>query len=216
MTARRIETMADITEGVDALAALDPGLAAIIEPAGLIPLRRRGPGIEGLASVVVGQMVSRASAEAIWRRLVAEVDTVTPQTLLTLTDESARTVGLSRAKRDTLRAIAKAAVTGIIDLEAVCDLPSDEATAHLTALKGVGPWTAEVYLLFCAGHCDVFPAGDIALQTAAARALSLDRRPDARAMRILSDRWKPWRSVAARVLWAYYAGLQKRPTSPIM
>ena len=101
-------------------------------------------------------------------------------------------------------------LTGSLDPLALCRLPAEESIAAMTAIKGIGPWTAEVYLLFCAGHGDIFPAGDVALQSAAGHALGHDERPNQKALRRLVEAWQPWRGVAARLLWAYYATAMRR------
>lgn len=122
--------------------------------------------------------------------------------------------GLSRAKARTLAALAEAVVTGGIDLDAVARAPLDEAMAEMTRLPGIGPWTAEVYLMFCGGHPDVFPAGDVALRASVGWAFGLDARPDISAVREMSARWSPWRSIAARLFWAFYAVRLGRDATP--
>jgi len=126
-----------------------------------------------------------------------------------------REFGLSRAKAETLTRIAEAAASGALDLSALSQLPPAEALSALTALKGVGPWTAEVYLMFCGGHADVFPAGDVALQNAVAAAFGLSERPGAKTLALLAENWSPWRSVAARLFWAYYAVKLGRGLLPV-
>lgn len=213
-SAPRIESPADIETGLSALRGIDPRLAGIIDRAGTVPLRRQPAGYRGLASIIVSQMVSRASASAIWARLEASLGAVEPDRVLAITDDGFRAVGLSRAKVTALRETATACLAGRLDLDRLNDTTPDEAMKALTAVRGVGPWTAEVYLLFCVGHRDLFPAGDVALQAAAQHALGLDRRPDARALRELAEAWQPWRGVAARLLWAYYAACMGREVAP--
>jgi len=211
----RIAGAADVESGLAALFALDPRLALVAERAGPLPLRLEEPGYAGLARIVVGQMVSRASADAIWRRLEAEAGRVTAEAYLGLDGETYRRVGLSRAKHATLTAVALAETAGEIDLTHLCSLPAADAQRRLTAIRGVGPWTAEVYLLFCAGHPDIFPAGDIALQNAVAHALGLKARPAARQLVEIAAGWQPWRGVAARLFWAYYSREMKRSVLPV-
>ncbi|WP_377290554.1 DNA-3-methyladenine glycosylase family protein [Rhizobium sp. SG2393] len=208
---RRIETQGDIAEGLMALAALDPRLVAVIAATGPVPLRRGPPGFAGLAEVIVGQMVSKASAAAIWARLAPAGSLLTPDAMAGMDEAGCRAAGLSQAKARALKGVAQACLSGDLDLHAVCDLPGEAAIAALTALPGVGAWTAEVYLLVHAGHPDIFPAGDVALRAAVGRAFGLDPRPDIAATRALSEGWVPWRSVAARLFWAYYAR-HVRPT----
>lgn len=205
----------DVAHGIERLCAADSRLLAVAQKAGNVPLRLAAPGYAGLARIVVGQMVSRASADAIWSRLEAETGTVTAPAMLDLDDVACRRIGLSRAKEAALRAAAEAETDGGLDLLSVCALPAGAAIERLTAIRGIGNWTAEVYLLFCAGHPDVFPSGDVALQNAVAHALELDRRPSARALAAIAGDWAPWRGVAARLFWAYYARELKRNLLPV-
>jgi DNA-3-methyladenine glycosylase II len=205
----------DVRQGLEALLRLDPRLAPIVAEAGPIPLRLREPGFAGLAHIIVSQMVSRASADAIWRRMLPEDGSLTAEGYALLHTEAWREFGLSRAKAETLSRIADAVASGRLDLSGLCLKPPGEALGELTALKGVGPWTAEVYLMFCGGHADVFPAGDVALQNAVGAAFGLAARPQAKALAELSEVWSPWRSVAARLFWAYYATKMRRDMVPI-
>ncbi|TAU85496.1 DNA-3-methyladenine glycosylase family protein [Rhizobium leguminosarum] len=205
----------DVRHGLEALLRLDPRLAPIVAEAGPIPLRLREPGFAGLAHIIVSQMVSRASAEAIWRRMLPVDGSLTAEGYALLHTEAWREFGLSRAKAETLSRIAEAVASGRLDLSGLCLKPPGEALGELTALKGVGPWTAEVYLMFCGGHADVFPAGDVALQNAVGAAFGLAARPQAKALAELSEVWSPWRSVAARLFWAYYATRMRRDIVPI-
>ncbi|MBB4172134.1 DNA-3-methyladenine glycosylase II [Rhizobium sp. BK538] len=205
----------DVREGLENLLRLDPRLAAVAAEAGPLPLRLREPGFEGLAHVIVSQMVSRASAEAIWRRMRPVEGVLTADNYVLLHPDAWREFGLSRAKAETLSSVADAVASGRLDLLALSALPPDEALAELTALRGIGPWTAEVYLMFCGGHADVFPSGDVALQNAVAAAFGLGARPPARELASLARAWSPWRSVAARLFWAYYAIKLGRGMLPI-
>jgi DNA-3-methyladenine glycosylase II len=200
---RPIETEKDVARGLKALLAIDPRLLPIAEVAGPLPLRRQAGGFEGLASIITSQQISNAAAASIWSRFRAAVDPFTAEQFLLTSEETLRTVGLSRAKVHTLTGIAAAAADGF-DLIAVHDLPAEQAVTTMTALKGIGPWTAEIYLLFCVGHPDIFPAGDLALQVGVHRGLKLRARPDVKKLRKLAERWSPWRGVAARLFWAYY------------
>ena len=201
---RRIETPEDIAAGLAELQRLDPRLVPVVALAGDIPLRRRPPGFEGLARIIVSQQVSVASATAIWNRFAAVVEPLDPARLLALADADLKAAGLSAPKLRTLRAVSEAIVNGRIDLEAVAGFDPAEAHAAMTALHGIGPWTADIFLLFCAGHPDIWPGGDLALQSAMADALGLEARPAERPCRAHAELWSPWRSVAARLFWAYY------------
>lgn len=211
---RLIETDADIAAGLDALRLHDPRLAPVIASAGAIPLRRTAPGFAGLAAIIVSQMISKASAAAIQGRMEARLGVVDAEAIARTTDAEFRADGLSRAKILTLRHVAQAVLEERIDLIALCGLDAPAAIGHLCALPGIGPWTAEVYLLFCAGHPDIFPSGDVALQAAVAHALALPGRPAPRALAAIAMEWAPWRSVAARLFWAYYAVAMGRSGAP--
>ncbi|MBN9064602.1 MAG: hypothetical protein BGP06_01345 [Rhizobiales bacterium 65-9] len=176
----------------------------IIPLSGAIPLRRRAGGFEGLANIIVSQQVSVASANAIWARAQSIFAPLSPETILAATDAAMIEAGLSRPKQRTLRAIAEAVSSGALPLDALHEKDVAEIRALLTAVKGIGPWTADIYAMFCLGHADAFAAGDLALQEAARIAFNRRKRPDEKQLLALARRWAPWRSVAARVLWAYY------------
>jgi len=216
MQLHRIVTDADVAAGLVDLALLDARLFSVIDKAGPVPLRRLPPGYRGLAGIVVAQMVSRASADAIWRRLEEIAGEITPHRILDLTDADCRTAGLSRAKAETLRRAAETVDRGLIDLDALCRMDPETAIRLLTAIKGVGRWTAEVYLLFCGGHPDIFPSGDVALQNAVAHGLGLSGRPTPGELDRIAAAWSPWRGVSARLFWAYYARQMRRETVPIL
>lgn len=212
---RLIESDSDIQDGLAALAGVDARLALMIELSGPVPLRRRPPGYGALAEIIVSQMVSKASAAALWRKLEERIGEVKPQTVLAMDEETGKAAGLSRAKAETLKRIAESVSSQSLDLDSICSLPAEIAIKQLTGIKGVGPWTAEVYLLFCAGHPDIFPAGDVALQSAAAHAFELEKRPDIKNLRALVAPFSPWRGVAARLFWAYYATHMNRDATPL-
>ena len=210
-----IRSESDITSAIGRLLAIEPAFRIVAEAAGPVPLRKLPTGYEGLAGIVVSQMVSRASADAIWGRLKVLLGEVTPASVLGHTVEELRGVGLSGAKESTLRILARACADGL-DLDRTATLPADEAIREMTDLKGIGLWTAEVYLLFAAGHPDIFPSGDVALRTAAGEAFGLSERPADKALRLMAADWQPERSIAARLLWAYYAGRHKRDAMPVL
>ncbi|MGX1096957.1 DNA-3-methyladenine glycosylase II [Amorphus sp. MBR-141] len=200
---RPIETDADVAAGLQALVDLDPRLVPVRDLAGDLPLRLRQPGFEGLVRIIVSQQLSVASATAIWARLADGLGEITVEQMSARDDEALRAMGLSRPKVRALRAICEA-VGGGLDLGGIAALPADEAHTMLCTVKGIGPWTADVYLLFCAGHPDIFPAGDIALQNAVADAFGLEARPSIPELHDIAAVWSPWRGVAARLFWAYY------------
>ena len=205
-----INTESDLDAGIAALIARDPRWAAVLERAGKPPLRRRDGGFAGLAQIIVSQQVSVASASAIHGRLVAIGDPFDHTSVLRARKDRLLRVGLSNAKIKTLKAIAKAVGSGAIELHALHDMPADDAHAALMALHGIGPWTADIYLLACIGHADAWPAGDLALQEAARLAFNLPKRPTTKDMGPLAELWRPYRAVAARLLWTYYRAVKKR------
>jgi len=210
---QRIASLDDIAAGLDALCHIDPRLEPVRVFAGEVPLRLSEPGFANLASIIVSQQVSRASADAIFGRLTRLLDPLTPEAILGAGEDVFREAGLSRPKQRGLIAIAEA-VAGGLDLYHLCSLEAGEAIAELTAVPGIGPWTAECYLLFAAGHPDIFPAKDVALQSAVGHALSIEPRPAERKLIALAESWAPWRGVAARLFWSYYRELKGRDAAP--
>jgi DNA-3-methyladenine glycosylase II len=212
-TTRRIASLDDISAALDELCRIDPRLAAIREFAGEVPLRRSAPGFASLASIIVSQQVSTASARAIFGRFEKLVDPLTAEAVLAASDEVFREAGLSRPKQKALRAIAQAVTDGL-DLDHLETLDAQEAIACMVAVPGIGPWTAEVYLLFAVGHTDIFPARDVALQTAVGHALGMEKRPGEKALIGIAESWRPWRGVASRLFWAYYRAIKGRDAVP--
>jgi DNA-3-methyladenine glycosylase II len=192
----------------------DPRLITVRAVAGEVPLRLSQPGFASLASIIVSQQVSRASADAIFGRFVKLVDPLTPENVLAAGEDMFRAAGFSRPKQRGLVAAAKAAAEGL-DLIHLCDLEASDAIERLTAVPGIGPWTAEVYLLFAAGHPDIFPARDVALQSAVGHALGLETRPGEKELSRIAESWSPWRGIASRLFWAYYRETRGRDAAPI-
>ncbi|HZP19594.1 MAG TPA: DNA-3-methyladenine glycosylase [Bauldia sp.] len=211
---RIIENDADIAEGLAYLAGRDRRLKKVIREAGPVPLRRRPAGFTGLARIIVGQQLSIASAEAIWRRFEAAYPETPIEAIAAASDAELKATGLSAAKIRTLRAVAQAAVDGL-DLNALAALPMEDAHGRLTGLKGIGPWTADIYLLFCLGHADIFPAGDLALRHAVADAFGLEGPVPVDELAGIAEKWSPWRGVAARLFWAYYRVRRERAAQPV-
>lgn len=207
---RRIACDDDIAEGLEALARADPRLQRVIAAAGPVPLRRFPAGFASLASIIVSQQVSKAAADAIHGRLLALVDPLTPENLIAAGEDAMRAAGLSRPKQRTMLSVAEALNAGALDLDHACRQDAAEAIAAMTAVRGIGPWTAEIYLLFCAGHPDIFPARDVALQAAVAGALGMQMRPAEKELIRIAEPWSPWRGVAARLFWAYYRDMKGR------
>ena len=199
MTQRIILTDACVAEGVDWLCATDPAMARAYAATGPLPLRRRPDGFAQLLSAIVSQQVSVASARAIWGRLEA-AGLTTPESVAQHSEDELRALGLSRQKAAYAHALAAAG----IDYAALRDAPTDEVVSTLVAVKGIGIWTAEIYAMFSLGHADVFAPGDLALQEGARMLYNQPDRPRESALRQMATGWSPWRSVAARMLWAYY------------
>jgi DNA-3-methyladenine glycosylase II len=210
-----INTEPDLKRAIARLRVQDPRFDPIVALTGMPPLRRREGGFAGLVSIVVSQQLSTASAGAIWGRLTAAYDPFEAERILRARAPRLAKLGLSAAKIRTLRAIAAAVDSGDLDLTALPGMPADDAHAALTAVHGIGPWTADIYLLTCLGHADAWPAGDLALQEAARLAFDLEARPTAKAMAPLAEPWRPWRGVAARLLWSYYRTVKRREGAPI-
>lgn len=203
-TIRILDTDEALAEGLAELGRLDPVMARLVAEGARPVLRKREPGFHGLAWIIMGQQLSVASADAIWRRLIDHLGLLTPSVIEGSTDEALKACGLSAPKIRTLRAIAEAITSGALPLDELGAMPADAAHAALTAVKGIGPWTADIYLMFCLGHSDAFAAGDLALQEAARLAYGMAARPSASELVALAERWRPWRAVAAKVLWAHY------------
>jgi DNA-3-methyladenine glycosylase II len=207
----RIDDEDDLAAGLGQLLAIAPDLGRLAAAGDPLPLRRHPATFAELARIVTAQQVSLASAAAIYGRLETLISPFDAATVLRLSDDQLGQAGLSRAKIAAFRAVAQAVDDGL-DLADLTRLPAEDARTRLVSLRGIGPWTADVFLLFCAGHPDVFPAGDVALQEALRDALALDVRPSPREAERLARRWSPWRGVAARLLWAHYRRLTGRGT----
>lgn len=201
---RFIHSDEDLAWHIAQLAEAHPEFAPLAAEAGSVPIRWLDAGFKGLVFVVTGQQISIAAGRAIYNRLESALGGICPEALAAASDDVLRAAGFSAPKIRTLRALQEAALSGGLDLESLESAQSEDAIAALCAIKGVGPWTAEVYLLFAAGHPDIFPAADLALQEATRLAFALDARPAPRDLRAKSEAWSPWRSAAARLLWAYY------------
>jgi DNA-3-methyladenine glycosylase II len=205
-----LNTQADLEAAIHALVKQDPRLAPIFALTGMPALRRREPGFAGLAAIVSGQQLSTASAAAIWGRVSAAFDPFDPEALLRVRADRLGRLGLSAAKIKTLKGVARELAAGRLNLDVLANEDADVAHHTLTALHGIGPWTADVYLLFCLGHGDAWPAGDLAVQEAVKIGLGLKTRPTAKEMAPLAEPWRPARGAAAHLWWSYYRVLKKR------
>ena len=202
---RIIRTDACVAEGAAWLCQADPRFARAMEGLPPLPLRLKPDGFAELLSAIVSQQVSIASANAIWGRL--QDAGMTDATIVAkATEEDLRGLGLSRQKVRYAQALADAQ----IDYAGLRDMQADDVIRELTAVPGIGAWTAEIYAMFSLGRADVFAPGDLALQEAAKLIFDLPERPKEKTFRIMADAWSPWRSVAARIMWAYYKQHKQR------
>ena len=193
-----------IRAGVDALAEREPGFAAALGRVGYPGPRQRERGYATLLRTIVGQQVSVASADAVWRKLEAVVGDLTdPSTVARATDEQLREAGLSRQKAGYARSLADEVMSGRLPLHALPD-DDEEAIAALTRVKGIGRWSAEIYLLFAEGRPDIWPAGDLAVQIEVGRILGHETRPTEKQVRELAEAWRPHRGAAAIFAWHHY------------
>jgi DNA-3-methyladenine glycosylase II len=205
MVGRIIVSLDCVAEGAEWLAGREPAFARALPLVGPLPLRREDDGFAALLRAIVGQQVSVASARAIWARL-DRLGLTEAAAMAAATDADLRAAGLSRQKARYGRALAGAG----IDFRALRELPDAEVIRTLVAVPGIGVWTAEIYAMFALGRADVFAPGDLALQEAARMLFGLEARPADRALRAMAAAWSPWRSVAARILWAYYRVAKER------
>ena len=201
----------DTRDWLDRLVARDPDLARNEEQAGPLPWRARPAGFSGLLQAIVAQQISNPAAAAIWRRLAALPAVTEPAGLVALSDQALRGAGLSRPKILHARTLAAAFLDGLLDQAALAAMDDEAAIATIASVRGLGRWTAEVYLLFALGRPDLFPAGDLALASAAADVKHLVERPSPVALRALAEQWQPWRGLAARLLWHHWRFVNRRP-----
>lgn len=199
MVGRIIHSLDCVAEGCTWLASREPAFARALPLCGDLPLRREEDGFAALLRAIVGQQVSVASARAIWGRLEA-LGLTEAAAMAAASDDDLRAAGLSRQKARYGRALAQAG----IDFNALRAFPDADVVKTLVAVPGIGAWTAEIYAMFALGRADVFAPGDLALQEAARMLFGLEARPSEKALRVMAEDWSPWRSVAARILWAYY------------
>ncbi|RTL53550.1 MAG: DNA-3-methyladenine glycosylase 2 family protein [Bradyrhizobiaceae bacterium] len=205
-----LNTQSDLDEAIRQLAETDPRLRPVLEVAGMPALRRREPGFAGLAAIVCGQQLSTSAAAAIWGRVSAAFDPFHHDRIKSARTDRLGRLGLSAAKIRSLKAIARELAAGRLNLDVLAEEDADAAHNTLTALHGIGPWTADIYLLFCLGHGDAWPAGDLAVQEAMRIGLGLKARPSVKEMQPLAEPWRPLRGAAAHLWWAYYHAVKRR------
>jgi DNA-3-methyladenine glycosylase II len=197
-------TAEQLREGLDAVAAREPGIAKALEAVGYPEPRIRPPGYRTLLRTIVGQQVSVAAAASVWNKLEAELgEAMHPHELLARDFDTLRACGLSRQKQGYARSLCELVASGELDLE---NLPDDdeEAIADLVRIKGIGRWSAEIYLLFAEGRPDIWPAGDLAVQAGIGKILALPERPSEKETRALAEGWSPHRGAAAILTWHCY------------
>jgi len=200
----RILTRRDLEAGVQALLLLDDRFEPVAQVTGVPQLRRRPSGFEGLAWIITGQMISLHAAASIWERTRAALGQVDAERVLGVDERSLLDAGQSRAKVRTLREAADAVADGRLDFDALAELDDDEVAEVLMRIRGIGAWTSSMYLLACEGRTDAWPVGDVAIQAATGDVLGLGRRTSPEELEALGSGWRPWRAVAARLLWDYY------------
>ncbi len=210
---KAIATEADLAAHIAALILVEPHFAGVLAVAGQPALRLLDHGFRGLFWIITGQQISAAAGRAIFARAEAALGVISPDRLAEIDDAVLKTAGLSAPKIRTLRAASAAVLAGELDLDSLIALEPEDAVAHLSAVKGIGRWTAEVYLLFALGHPDIFPAGDLALKEGAKLAFDLPERPSEKDLTARAEAWRPHRSAAARLLWAYYGVMKRRGTN---
>ena len=205
-----LNTQADLDDAVHALVRIDPRLGSVVDVAGMPSLRRREHGFAGLAAIVCGQQLSTKAAAAIWGRVSTTFDPFHHDALKNARADRLGRLGLSAAKIKSLKFIARELSAERLNLEVLAEEDADAAHATLTKLHGIGPWTADIYLLFCLGHGDAWPAGDLAIQEAMRIGLGLKSRPTVKEMQPLAEPWRPLRGAAAHLWWSYYHAIKKR------
>jgi DNA-3-methyladenine glycosylase II len=196
---------------IERLIRIDPDFARIEDRAGPLPWRRRTPGFPGLLQAIVAQMISNQAAAAIWGRLRAIPGALDPATMITLPDEVLRGAGLSRPKVVHAKVLARACLDGTLSFDRIALLDDAAAVVTIGSIKGLGRWTAEIYLLFALDRLDVFPSGDVALAASLADLKHLPARPNPKTLQELAAAWQPVRSLAARLLWHHWRHVTGRP-----
>jgi DNA-3-methyladenine glycosylase II len=204
-----INTIGDLERAAQALMGLDERFGVLHERNGPPPLRARPGGLEGLAWIVTGQLISAKAAAAIWRRVSAALSPFDASEVCAMAETELAALGLTRAKARTIIAAAKAERDGAFDHAALCQMDDAAASSALMSLKGIGRWSADIYLLSCLGRPDAWPAGDLAVRSGLQGLLGLETLPPVAAMDALAEGWRPWRAVAARYLWEQHVSMRQ-------
>lgn len=198
----------DLEAAIRKLCRVEPRFKSVYRRHGTPSLRTAACDLESLLMIVTEQFLSLQAAAAIWQRVRARLEVVTPEALLALSPDDLMALGLSNAKARTFHAAALAAQDGKLDFNSFPSANNDHIHQQLCALPGIGPWTADIYLLSCLARADAWPIGDLALQLAAQDLFELTERPSPKAMQSLAEPWRPYRAAAARLLWSHYRGLK--------
>ena len=210
MSMTTLDSSAELKTHIQALIELEPRFAPVYEQVGVPSLRRNEGGFAALLRAIVGQQLSVAAASSIWQRLV-DADLITPKTLIQADNEDLRAQGLSRQKIRYVRSL----VDHDIDYQALTTMSDGEVIATLTAVTGIGRWTAEMYLLFSLGRADILAVDDLAIRVAAMSLLELPERPTPKQLKVATQSWSPYLSAASLLLWAYYGGLKDKEAMPV-
>ena len=210
MSMTTLDSSAELKTHIQALIELEPRFALVYEQVGVPSLRRNEGGFAALLRAIVGQQLSVAAASSIWQRLV-DADLITPKTLIQADDDDLRAQGLSRQKIRYVRSL----VDHDIDYQALTTMSDGEVIATLTAVTGIGRWTAEMYLLFSLGRADILAVDDLAIRVAAMSLLELPERPTPKQLKVATQSWSPYLSAASLLLWAYYGGLKDKEAMPV-
>ena len=203
-----IETEKDIARGVEFLVVREPRFAKVVATHGLPSSRRVENNLPSLLKIITEQLISLKAADAIWQRLEARLHPFEPVKILKLGQDDLRNLGLTGAKARSFLAIASAVQTSVLNFESLAQMPDGHVLEKLVSLPGIGPWTADIYLLSALGRADACPSGDLALQVAAQHLFALKERPNPQVFLKKAEAWRPWRSVAARLLWSHYRGVK--------
>ena len=210
MSMTTLDSSAELKTHIQALIELEPRFAPVYEQVGVPSLRRNEGGFVALLRAIVGQQLSVAAASSIWQRLV-DANLITPKTLIQADDDDLRAQGLSRQKIRYVRSL----VDHDIDYQALTTMSDGEVIATLTAVTGIGRWTAEMYLLFSLGRADILAVDDLAIRVAAMALLELPERPTPKQLKVATQSWSPYLSAASLLLWAYYGGLKDKEAMPV-
>ncbi|MGB2140544.1 MAG: DNA-3-methyladenine glycosylase family protein [Psychrobacter sp.] len=210
MSMTTLDSSAELKTHIQALIELEPRFAPVYEQVGVPSLRRNEGGFAALLRAIVGQQLSVAAASSIWQRLV-DANLITPKTLIQADDDDLRAQGLSRQKIRYVRSL----VDHDIDYQALTTMSDGEVIATLTAVTGIGRWTAEMYLLFSLGRADILAVDDLAIRVAAMALLELPERPTPKQLKVATQSWSPYLSAASLLLWAYYGGLKDKEAMPV-